>query len=165
MSTIAFKGSPVHTTGTLPHTGSTAPDFTLVSGTLADSNLAAFAGKKKVLNIFPSIDTGVCATSVRTFHKQLAAKPGVVVINISADLPFAQNRFCGAEGIDGVVNLSTFRAATFGKDYGVTMTDGPLAGLLSRAVVVLDENNRVIHSEQVADIVQEPNYDAVLKAL
>jgi thioredoxin-dependent peroxiredoxin len=164
MATINFKGNPIGTIGTLP-TGA-APDFQLVDTDLKDVSLASYAGKKKVVNIFPSIDTGVCAASVRAFHKSLAAKPGVVVLNVSADLPFAHKRFCAAEGIEGVFGLSTtMRSSDFGSRYGVTMTGGPLAGLLSRAVVVVDENNRIVHSEQVADITQEPNYDAVMRVL
>ncbi len=165
MSSIQFRGSPVTTAGTLPKNGSTAPDFTLVATDLSEANLASFAGKKKVINIFPSLDTGTCATSVRQFHKKLAEKEGVVVVNVSADLPFAHKRFCTAEGIEGVANLSTFRSPDFGAAWGLTMNDGPLKGLLSRAVVVLDADNKVLHSEQVAEITNEPNYDAALKAV
>jgi thioredoxin-dependent peroxiredoxin len=164
MATIAFKGSPVQTSGTLPT--SAAPDFKLVGVDLQEVSLHTYAGKKKVLNIFPSVDTGVCAASVRAFHKALANTPGVVVLNISADLPFAHKRFCAAEGIEGVFGLSTsMRANDFAAKYGVTMNDGPLAGLLARAVVVVDANNHVVHHELVADITQEPNYAAVMKAL
>lgn len=165
MSTIQFRGTPVNTVGALPKTGSAAPDFVLVATDLSEANLGSFAGKKKVLNIFPSLDTGTCATSVRQFHKKLGEKGGVVVINVSADLPFAHKRFCTAEGIEGVANLSTFRSPEFGSTWGVTMNDGPLKGLLSRAVVVLDENNKVLHTEQVAEVTNEPNYDAALKAV
>jgi len=165
MASITFRGTAISTTGTLPSTGSTAPDFSLVATDLSEVSLKSFAGKKKVLNIFPSLDTGVCATSVRQFHRKLEEKSGVVVVNISADLPFAHGRFCTAERIDGVANLSTFRAPEFGTTWGLTMKDGPLKGLLSRAVVVLDENNKVLYSEQVPEIAQEPNYDAALAKL
>ena len=165
MSSITFRGSPVNTVGTLPKSGTVAPDFTLVATDLSEANLASFAGKKKVLNIFPSLDTGTCASSVRQFHKKLAEKGGVVVVNVSADLPFAHARFCTAEGIEGVANLSNFRSPEFGTTWAVTMADGPLKGLLSRAVVVLDEHNKVLHAEQVSEIGSEPNYDAALKAI
>lgn len=165
MSTVQFRGTPVNTVGTLPKAGAVAADFVLVATDLSEVNLASFAGKKKVLNIFPSLDTGTCATSVRQFHRQLGEKAGVVVVNISADLPFAHKRFCTAERIEGVANLSTFRSPEFGLGWGVTMKDGPLKGLLSRAVVVLDENNKVLFSEQVAEITDEPNYAAALKAV
>jgi thiol peroxidase len=164
MAKITFKGNPIHTSGTLPAAGAHVPDFHLVAGDLSEASLATFAGKKKVFNIFPSVDTGVCATSVRTFNKRAAGLQNVVVLNVSMDLPFAQKRFCGAEGIEGVVNLSAFRS-DFGSTWGVTMNEGPLKGLLSRAVVVTDENNKVLHVEQVPEIAQEPDYDAALKAL
>lgn len=164
MAKITFKGNPIHTAGSLPATGAHVPDFHLVAGDLSEASLATFAGKKKVFNIFPSVDTGVCATSVRTFNKRAAGLVNVVVLNVSMDLPFAQKRFCGAEGIDGVVNLSAFRS-DFGSTWGATMNEGPLKGLLSRAVVVTDENNKVLHVEQVPEIAQEPDYDAALKAL
>lgn len=165
MASITFRGTAVSTAGTLPSTGSTAPDFSLVATDLTEVTLKSFAGKKKVLNIFPSLDTGICATSVRQFHRKLEEKSGVVVVNISADLPFAHSRFCTAERIDGVANLSTFRSPEFGTTWGLTMKDGPMKGLLSRAVVVLDENNKVLYSEQVPEIAQEPNYDAALAKL
>jgi len=165
MASITFRGSAVTTSGSLPQVGKPAPDFALVASDLSDVNLASFAGKKKVLNIFPSLDTGVCATSVRQLHSKLATRSGVVVVNISADLPFAHKRFCTAERIDGVANLSSFRSPEFGTTWGLTMTNGPLRGLLSRAVVVLDEQNKVVHAEQVPEIAQEPNYDAVLAKL
>lgn len=164
MATTNLKGNPVQLAGDLPAAGSAAPQFSLVKGDLSEVNLGTYAGKK-VLNIFPSIDTPVCATSVRVFNQRAASKPGVTVLNVSADLPFAHKRFCAAEGLKGVETLSTFRSPSFGKDYGVLMTSGPFAGLLARAVVVLDENNRVIHSELVPEIAQEPNYDAALAAL
>ena len=164
MAKITFKGNPIHTAGSLPAAGTHVPDFHLVAGDLSEATLATFAGKKKVFNIFPSVDTGVCATSVRTFNKRAAGLNNVVVVNVSMDLPFAQKRFCGAEGIEGVVNLSAFRS-DFGATWGVTMNEGPLKGLLSRAVVVTDENNTVLHVEQVPEIAQEPDYDGALKVL
>jgi thiol peroxidase len=164
MAEITLKGNPIHTNGDLPATGSTAADFTLTAADLSDKGLDAWAGSKKVLNIFPSVDTPVCALSVKAFNAKAASKDGVVVLNISADLPFAQKRFCGAEGVEGAVTLSTFRSS-FAKDYGLEIVDGPLAGLCSRAVIVLDENNAVVYSEQVPEIAQEPDYDAALAAL
>lgn len=164
MAKITFKGSPVSTIGDLPATGRAAPSFQLTKidlGTLTNQELI---GKNVVLNIFPSIDTGVCATSVRKFNQQAASLPNTTVVCVSKDLPFAQKRFCGAEGIDKVVPASWFRGQDFGKDYGVTMTDGPLAGLFARAVVVIDKTGRVVHSELVPEIAQEPNYEAALKA-
>jgi thiol peroxidase len=162
MATITLRGNPVETAGTLPQPGATAPDFTLVKQDLSRVSLKDFPGKK-VLNIFPSIDTPVCATSVRKFN-QLVADKGVTVLAISEDLPFALKRFCGAEGIDKVVPLSGFRS-TFGKDYGVEMKTSGMAGLMSRAVVVLDENDKVVYVEQVPEIAQEPNYEAALAKL
>lgn len=162
MATITLKGNPIETTGELPKVGSQAPDFSLLKQDLSRASLKDFPGKK-VLNIFPSIDTAVCATSVRKFN-EVASKRGVQVLCISEDLPFAQKRFCGAENLDKVATLSAFRS-TFGKDYGVEMKSGPLSGLASRAVVVLDENNLVLHVEQVPEIAQEPNYEAALSKL
>ncbi len=144
--------------------GQTTPDFTLTATDLSDKTLADFAGKRKILNIFPSIDTGVCATSVRKFNEHAANLNNTVVLCIAADLPFAFARFCGAEGIENVVSLSSFRS-TFGADYGVNLAGSPLRGLTTRAVVVLDENNQVLHAELVAEIGQEPNYDAALAVL
>ena len=164
MAQITFHDNPVHTSGDLPAVGQAAPAFSLTAGDLSDKTLADFAGKRKVLNIFPSIDTGVCAQSVRTFHKRASSLDNAVVLCISADLPFAQARFCGAEGLDNVVNLSTFRSS-FVADYGVTLTDSPLRGLTARAVVVLDENDKVLHSELVGEIANEPDYDAALAVL
>lgn len=164
MAEIAFKGNPIHTVGELPAVGSAAPAFELVQGDLSPATLATFAGKKKVLNVFPSIDTPVCATSVRAFNEKAAGREGVVVLNVSADLPFAAGRFCAAEGIEGALTLSTFRS-DFAKDYGLEIQDGPLAGLCSRAVLVLDENDQVVYAQQVPDIVEEPDYDAALAAL
>jgi thiol peroxidase len=163
MSTITLKGNPIQTSGELPAKGSTIAATKLVKTDLSEVDIAALPGKK-VLNIFPSIDTPVCATSVRTFNVRAAEKPGVSVLNVSADLPFAHTRFCAAEGIKNVQSLSTFRS-TFGRDFGVVMTSGPLVGLLARAIVVLDEHNKVIHTELVPEIAQEPNYDAALGVL
>jgi thioredoxin-dependent peroxiredoxin len=163
MARITLKGNPFDTSGELPAKGTVAPDFTLVGRDLAPKRLTDFAGKK-VLNVFPSLDTPVCAISVRTFNERAAGKPGVTVLNISADLPFAQGRFCGAEGIERAVTLSTFRS-TFARDYGLEIEGGPLQGLCSRAVIVLDEKNRVVYTEQVPEIAQEPAYDAALAAL
>lgn len=162
MATITLRGNPIHTTGDLPQAGGASPDFSLLRGDLSRASLASFSGKK-ILNIFPSIDTPVCATSVRKFNK-IASEKGVTVLNISEDLPFAQKRFCGAEGIDKCESLSAFRS-TFSKDFGVEIADGPLAGLSARAVLVLDESNKIVHSELVPEIGQEPNYDAALAAI
>ncbi|MBF0353023.1 MAG: thiol peroxidase [SAR324 cluster bacterium] len=165
MANIALKGNPVETIGTLPVKGSKAPDFSLVNTDLADVSLANFAGKKVILNIFPSVDTGVCAASVRRFNADISAKANTVVLCISADLPFAHKRFCGAEGLNNVISLSMMRSKNFGKDYGVLMTTGPLQGLLSRAVVVIDTTGNVVYTEQVPEITQEPNYAAALAAI
>jgi thiol peroxidase len=164
MAQITLKGNPINTVGDLPATGSEAPGFTLVKTDLSEASLADYGAQKKVLNIFPSLDTGICATSVRTFNSKASAREGVVVLNISADLPFAHGRFCVAEGLEGVEALSTLRSS-LPVDYGVQIADGPLAGLCSRAVVVLDEQNRVLHTEQVPEIAQEPDYEAALAAL
>lgn len=165
-NTVTLKGGPVEIGGSFPQRGQNAPDFTLADKTRADVTLASFAGKRKVLNIFPSIDTPTCATSVRTFNQQAAKLNNTVVLCISADLPFAQNRFCAAEGIENVETLSTFRnTAAFAESYGVAIKSSSLAGLTSRAVVVLDENNKVLHSELVSEITSEPNYDAALAVL
>ncbi|MGB5694059.1 MAG: thiol peroxidase [Polyangiales bacterium] len=164
MATTALKGTPVHTNRDLPATGSAAPDFVLVGIDLSEKTLADFEGKKKILTINPSYDTPVCQTAARTFNQRAAALDGVVVLVISPDLPFAQKRFCVAEGLDGVVPLSTFRGS-FLRDYGVEMVDGAMKGLAARAIVVLDENDKVVHTELVSDIVQEPNYDAAIAAV
>lgn len=164
MATIKFKGAEVHTIGTLPEVGSKARNFELTAINLQQKSLADYAGKRVVLNIFPSVDTGVCATSVRTFNEKVNAMDNTVVVNVSKDLPFALNRFCAAEGLENVENLSDFKG-NFGSEYGVTLTDSPLEGLLSRAVVVIDENGNVTYTEQVADITQEPNYEAALNAV
>jgi thiol peroxidase len=159
MSTITLRGNNIETSGTLPAVGQSAPDFKLVKQDLSRATLKDFAGKK-ILNIFPSVDTPVCATSVRKFN-EAAAKRGITVLCISEDLPFAAKRFCGAEGLDKVVTLSGLKS-TFARDYGVEMTSGPLTGLMSRAIVVLDENDKVLYAEQVPEIAQEPNYEAAL---
>jgi len=164
MATITFKGNPVQTIGTLPAKGSKAPEFRLTGSDLKDVSLADFAGHVKILNIVPSLDTGVCAASARAFNKAAAALGKVVILTISRDLPFAQKRFCEAEGIDKVVTLSELRDREFGKTYGVEMTTGPLAGLLSRAVVVLDAQNNVVYTQQVPEIAQEPDYESALAA-
>lgn len=166
MATVTLKGNPVQIGGNLPQKGDTAPNFQLADAKRNLVGLADFAGKRKILNIFPSVDTPTCATSVRTFNKQAGGLNNTVVLCISADLPFAQSRFCGAEGLENVVTLSTFRdTAKFSKDYGVQIVDSSLAGLTARAVVVLDENNKVLHSELVSEIADEPNYDAALAVL
>ncbi|WP_287879536.1 thiol peroxidase [Aquitalea sp.] len=165
MASVTLRGNPVEVAGTLPVKGDKAPALTLTNGDLADVTLADFAGKKKIVNIFPSVDTPTCATSVRKFNEKAAGKADTVVLCVSADLPFAQKRFCGAEGIENVVNLSTFRNADFLQAWGVKLASGPLAGLTARAVVVLDADNAVLHSELVAEIGSEPNYDAALAVL
>ena len=165
MSTVTLKGNPLDVAGTFPAVGTTAPAFSLVAKDLSDATLETFSGKRKVLNIFPSIDTPTCAASVRRFNTLAAELDNTVVLCISADLPFAQSRFCGAEGIGNVHNLSTMRGVSFLNDYGVELTSGPLVGLTARAVVVLGEDNSVIHSELVAEIADEPNYEAALAAL
>ncbi len=164
MSAITLKGNKIYTSGKLPKVGKTAKKFKLVKADLSIAKLKDFKGKKTVLNIFPSLDTGTCAASVRQFNK-IASEKEANVLCISRDLPFAQARFCGAEGLDNVITLSDFKRGKFGKKYGLEIIDGPLAGLHSRAVIVLDENLNVIYTEQVPEIVDEPNYDAVLKHL
>ncbi len=165
MATVALKGNPVHTCGNLPAVGKKAPDFKLTRGDLSDVSLKDFAGKKKLLNIVPSIDTGVCAASARRFNQEASKVKDAILITVSADLPFAHSRFCEVEGIQNAIALSELRNRNFGESYGVRMTDGPLAGLMSRAVVVLDENDSVVYTEQVPEITQEPNYDGALSAL
>ena len=165
MAQITFKGNSIETVGTLPEKGAQAPDFTLTNGSLEDVSLADYAGKKKVLNIVPSLDTGVCAASARRFDKEIAKETDTVVLTISDDLPFAASRFCKAEGVENVITLSELRDREFGKNYGCRITTGPLAGLLSRAVVVLDAKNTVVYTEQVPEIAQEPDYDAALDAV
>ena len=165
MAKITLGGNPINTNGELPKVGTIAPDFQLVKNDLSLATLADFKGSKVVLNIFPSIDTSTCATSVRTFNAKASALNNTKVLCISRDLPFAQKRFCGAEGLENVENLSDFKDGSFGKNYGLEMVDGPLAGLSSRVVIVLDENGSVTHAEQVAEITDEPNYEAALAAL
>lgn len=165
MSKVTLKGQPVSVDGQFPGVGAKAPDFHLVSGSLSDVSLADFSGKRKVLNIFPSVDTPTCATSVRHFNESASKLNNTVVLCISADLPFAQGRFCGAEGLDKVVTLSTMRGSEFLRDYGVAIASGPLAGLAARAVLVLDEHDKVLHAEMVGEIADEPNYDAALAVL
>ena len=165
MAAITLKGNAINTIGELPAVGTQAPDFTLIKNDLSASSLSDYRGSKVVLNIFPSIDTGTCAASVRQFNKEAAELENTKVLCISRDLPFAQARFCGAEGIENVINLSDFASGDFGKNYGLSIIDGPLANLHSRAVVVLDSNGKVRYTEQVGEIVEEPNYKAALEAL
>ena len=164
MAQTALRGNPVQTVGDLPAVGSPVPSFTVTGNNLADVTAADFAGKNLVLNIFPSIDTPTCATSVRTFNQRAADLGDTVVLCVSADLPFAQNRFCGAEGIENVKTASTFRG-NFGEQFGVTLAEGPMAGLMARAVVVVDAKGNVVHSQLVPEIAQEPDYDAAIAAL
>ena len=165
MSTVTLAGNPINFGGHFPAAGSQAADFSLTTGELGSAGNASYAGKRKILNIFPSVDTGVCAASVRRFNQDAGSLSNTVVLCISADLPFAQARFCGAEGLDNVVMLSTFRNPEFKQAYGVDIETGPLAGLCARAVVVLDENNRVLHSELVSEIKDEPDYATALAVL
>ena len=165
MASITLGGNPIHTSGELPKVGTKLADFKLVKNDLSVATLTDFAGKKLVLNIFPSIDTGTCATSVRKFNEKAAQLENTSVLCISRDLPFAQKRFCGAEGIENVVNLSDFQEGSFGKTNGLEIIDGPLAGLNSRAIIVVDENGTIIHTEQVPEIASEPNYEAALAVL
>ena len=159
MATVKFKGTDVHTNGHLPTIGIHAPDFTLVGKDLNEIHLSDFKGKRVLLNIFPSLDTATCAMSVRKFNQWVSEKVNVVVICVSKDLPFAQSRFCGAEGLDKVITASDFRYHSFATDYGVLLTDGPLQGLMARSVVAIDENGIVLYSELVPEITVEPNYD------
>jgi thioredoxin-dependent peroxiredoxin len=163
MTTVTLGGNPIELAGTFPKVGDMAAEFTLVNKDLADVGLSQFAGKRKILNIVPSLDTPVCAISTKRFNEQIPQN--TVVLVISADLPFAQSRFCGAENTANVVTLSTMRGGNFKKNYGVDIQSGPLAGICARAVVVLDENNTVLHAELVPEIKQEPNYEAALAAL
>ena len=165
MSQITLKGNAINTSGELPSVGSVAKDFKLIAADLSTKSLNDFKGKKLILNIFPSIDTGTCAASVRNFNKSASSLENTVVLCISRDLPFAQKRFCGAEGIENVVMLSDFNTGQFGKDYGLSIVDGPLAGLNSRSIVIVDTNGEVTYTEQVAETTEEPNYDAALKSL
>jgi len=165
MATLTFKGEPCRTAGELPKPGTTAPTFKLAAADLSDVGLDYFPGKNKIISIVPSLDTKVCAVSAKKFNEEIAAADNAVLVNISADLPFAQKRFCDAEKLENIVSLSTFRSPTFGTDYGVQIVDGPLAGLMSRAVLVLDKDNKVVYTEQVPEIAQEPDYQAALDAL
>ncbi|WP_264520966.1 thiol peroxidase [Flavobacterium sp. N1994] len=165
MATITLGGNPIHTSGELPKIGSKAPDFELVKTDLSKARLSDFAGSKVILNIYPSVDTGTCATSTRTFNAKASEMENTKVVCIARDLPFAFKRFCGAEGLDNVICLSDFNTGNFGKNYGLEMTDGPLAGLHSRVVIVLDENGVIQYTEQVPEIADEPNYGAALAAL
>ncbi|MGD0340353.1 MAG: thiol peroxidase [Bacteroidales bacterium] len=165
MTKIAFKGNPVNISGNLPSKGSRAPEFSLVKSDLSSLSLSELKGKKLILNIFPSLDTSVCATSVRIFNQLAAGKENVKVLAISKDLPFAHGRFCTTEGITNVITLSGFRDEKFGKKYGVLMKDGPLAGLYARSIVVIDEAGKVVYTQLVPDITQEPDYDNAMKAI
>ena len=165
MATVTLRGNPVNVGGNFPKAGDSAPDFNLTAGDLSDVSLASYAGKRKVLNIVPSLDTPTCAQSTRVFNEKASAMSNTVVLVIAADLPFAMSRFCGAEGLKDVVTLSTFRGKDFHTKYGVDIADSPLRGLTAHGVVVLDENNKVKHAELVPEIAQEPNYDAALAAL
>ena len=165
MTQVTFKGNPVNLSGNLPEVGSQAPDFLLVKSDLSEAKLSDFRGKNVVLNIFPSIDTGVCAASVRRFNKDATSKDNTVVLGISADLPFAAGRFCAAEGIDNVITLSTFRNPDFAKDYGLLMTDGPLKGLLARTVIVVDPQGKILYKELVSEIAQEPDYNSAINSI
>jgi thioredoxin-dependent peroxiredoxin len=165
MATITFKGNPIQTSGELPAKGSQAPDFKLTQSDLADVSLKDFADKKKILNIVPSLDTGVCAASAQKFNEAVSALGDVVLLTISADLPFAAGRFCDSHGLKNIVTLSTFRSPAFAQAYGVEIVEGPLAGLTARAVIVLDAQNQVVYTEQVPEIAQEPDYDAALASV
>ncbi len=165
MTKITLKGNSIKTVGKLPKVGKKAPKFKLVGTDLSESKLKDFKGKKVLLNITPSLDTGVCAASLRKFNEEGAKLENTVVINISKDLPFAQARFCGAEGIENAITLSDYQNDKFGKSYGVTIKTGPMKGLLSRAVVAINEAGEVIYTEQVGEIIEEPNYEAALEAL
>lgn len=165
MATITLKGNVLHTSGTLPATGSIFPAFSLTAGDLSTVTLASFAGKRKILNLVPSLDTGICQLSAKRFNAEAGHLADTVIINISADLPFAQKRFCDAEKLTHIVNLSSFRSPSFGRDVGAEIVDGPLAGLLSRAVLVLDAQDRIVHAQQVPEIAQEPDYQAALDAV
>jgi thiol peroxidase len=165
MTKITLKGNPIKTVGKLPKVGSKAPKFSLVKADLSKAKLKDFKGSKLILNIFPSLDTGTCAASVRRFNKEASELENTKVLCISRDLPFAQARFCGAEGLDNVITLSDFAKGKFGKAYGVTIKTGPLANLHSRAIVIIDEEGKVTYTQQVSEIVDEPNYEEALKAL
>jgi thiol peroxidase len=165
MASITLEGNPCSTNGDLPGVGSTLPDFSLTDGDLNNRSLADYAGKKKLISIVPSLDTGVCAKSTKIFNESMSEHADTVALVVSADLPFAQGRFCSAEGVENVVTLSMMRSRNFAKDYGMLITDGPLAGITGRAVLVADENNQVVHAQLVPEITQEPDYSAALAAL
>lgn len=165
MAQITFKSNSINTAGSLPEIGAPAPDFKIVKADLSSASLGDFRGKKVLLNIFPSIDTSVCAASVRKFNVEAAALPNSVVLCISRDLPFAQKRFCAAEGLENVITGSEYRDSNFSSAYGVSITDGPLEGLFSRAILVIDEKGTVVYTEQVPDIAQEPDYEKALAAV
>ena len=165
MASITLKGNACNTCGDLPAVGSPAPAFNLIAADLSQYTLENFSGKNVVLSIFPSMDTPVCANSVRAFNEKAAGQDNTVVVNVSLDLPFAQKRFCESDGIEGVTNLSAFRSPQFGEDYGMTIVDGPLTGLFGRAIVVINDQGQVSHTELVPEIAQEPNYDAALSAV
>ncbi|WP_024771125.1 MULTISPECIES: thiol peroxidase [Aquimarina] len=165
MASITLKGNTIHTSGNLPEVGQNAPDFEMVNADLSTAKLSDYKGNRVVLNVFPSIDTGICAASVRAFNKEASNLSNTKVLCISRDLPFAQGRFCGAEGLENVINHSDFKTGEFGKNYGLEIVDGPLQGLHSRAVIVLDEKGTVLYTEQVPEIVQEPDYSAALEIL
>jgi thiol peroxidase len=165
MATVTFKGNEVHTVGDLPKEGEKAPDFQLTGTDLSDFKLSDYKGKNVIINIFPSLDTSVCATSVRKFNEKVESLDNTVVISASRDLPFAHDRFCANEGLSHIVSGSELREDSFGSSYGVRITDGPLKGLFARSVVVVDEDGKVVHSELVPDIAQEPDYEAAMKAV
>jgi len=165
MASITFKGQPIHTCGELPKVGEEAPDFTLVKSDLSEARLSDFRGKYVVLNIFPSLDTGVCAASVRRFNKEAAGMKNTVVLCISADLPFAAERFCSTEGIENVITLSTFRNSSFGEQYGLTIVDGPMKGLLARAVIVVNPEGKIVYEELVPEIAQEPDFNSAINSI
>lgn len=165
MAKVTLKGNEVHTNGLLPEIGVEAPDFKGVKSDLSELSLSSLKGKKVVINVFPSLDTAVCATSVRHFNKEVAAYPNAIVLAVSKDLPFAQGRFCTTEGIDKVIPLSMFRCSCFEDKYGMLLTDGPLKGLFARGVIVVNEEGKVVYTELVSEITKEPNYDAALAAL
>ncbi|WP_179353511.1 thiol peroxidase [Winogradskyella vidalii] len=165
MAHITLGGNPIETIGNLPSTGNDAPDFTLTATDLSSKSLSDYKGSRLILNIFPSVDTGTCAQSVRTFNEKASQLDHTKVLCISKDLPFALNRFCGAEGLDNVESLSDYKTGKFGEDYGITFKTGPLETLLSRCIVVIEKDGRVLYTEQVSEIKDEPNYDAALEAL
>lgn len=165
MASVTLQGNPVSVAGELPAVGTQAPDFQLTGADLAEVSLADFAGKKLILNIYPSVDTGTCAASTRQFNERMNARNDVVVLCVSQDLPFAFARFCGAEGLDNIRTASTFRSSAFLDEYGVKIADGPLAGLCARAVVAVDENGKVVYNQLVGEIADEPDYEAALSAL